>query len=75
MKVSYKKLWKMLIDKKMNRTDLVSRCHMSNSTLSKLSKDQPVRRDVLSRICIELDCDIEDIMDEIEDEENGDRNR
>ena len=65
----------MLIDKKMNRTDLVSHCHMSNSTLSKLSKDQPVRRDVLSRICIELDCDIEDIMDEIEDEENGDRNR
>ena len=66
MKVSYKKLWKMLIEKKMNRTELVSRCHMSNSTLSKLSKDLPVRRDVLSRICIELDCDIDDIMDEIE---------
>lgn len=68
MKVSYKKLWKILIDKKMNRTDLVSRCHMSNSTLSKLSKDQLVRRDVLSKICIELDCDIDDIMDFYEDD-------
>lgn len=62
MSVSYKKLWKKLIDKEMNRTDLRLAIGASTATIAKLSKGEPVSIDVLSRICQHLDCDIGDIM-------------
>ena len=62
MSVSYKKLWKLLIDANMNKTDLRLAIGASSSTMAKLSKDEPVSMDVLLRICQELKCDIGDIM-------------
>ena len=63
MAVSYNKLWKLLIDKKMNKTELRDKVGMSSSTLAKLSKDQDVAMTVLERICKELKCDVGDILE------------
>lgn len=68
MKMSYKKLWKLLIDRNMNRTALRKAAGISSSSLAKLGKDENVTTDVLLRICRALDCELEDIM-EIEREE------
>ena len=69
MAVSYNKLWKLLIDKNMNKTELSAKCHMSNSTLAKLSKNQPVRSTVLGKICDVLDCEIDDIIEVYQQED------
>lgn len=61
--VSYKKLWKLLIDKDMSRADLRRAIGISPVTASKLSKGELVSSDVLARICAELNCDIGDIME------------
>ena len=63
MAVSYDKLWKLLIDKRMNKTDLRLKADMSTSTLAKLSKNEVVSMDVMLRICKVLDCNVGDIMD------------
>ena len=63
VEISYNKLWHILIDKGIKKSELSAMCHMSNSTLSKLSKNQPIKRTVLDKICVELDCKIEDILD------------
>lgn len=68
MKASYNKLWKLLIDKKMSKTDLRKQTKISTSTLAKLSKDEFVSTDVLSKICDILECSIGDIMDMVKDE-------
>ena len=69
MKANYNKLWKLLIDKKMNKTTLQEKAGMSPNTLAKMSKDENVSMDVLLRICDVLQCDIGDIMEVIPDEE------
>lgn len=61
--VSYKKLWKLLIDKDMSRADLRRAIGISPATASKLSKGELVSSDVLARICAILECDIGDIME------------
>ena len=63
MKASYKKLWKLLIDRDMNRKDLSSIASVSSSTLTKLSKGESVNSDMLVRICTALKCDLWDIME------------
>ena len=63
MKVSYKKLWKLLIDKDMNKTDLRKAAGISSSSLAKLGKDENVTTDVLLRICKALDCELDDIVE------------
>ena len=63
MKVSYNRLWKLLLDKGMTKTEMRDAVHMSSSTLSKLSKNQEVTMPVLMRICETLDCNIEDIVE------------
>lgn len=63
MTISYNKLWKLLIDKKMTKTDLRLKTNIATSTLAKLSKDEQVSLDVLSKICKTLDCDISEIME------------
>lgn len=68
MALSYNKLWKLIIDKGMNKTDLRIRTGMSQATLAKLSKGENVTTDVLERICKVLNCEIEDIV-EIKEEE------
>lgn len=63
MAVSYNKLWKILIDKKMKRTDLKSIAHISSNVLAKLGRDEPVSIESLEKICLVFDCDIGDIME------------
>ncbi len=69
MAVSYNKLWKLLIDKKMRKTDLMEAAGIGTTTLSKLGKDQYVSMEVLVKICKVLDCNIGDIVDYIDKEE------
>lgn len=68
MAVSYNKLWKLLIDKKMNRTELMQAAEMGTSTMAKLGKDQYVSMEVLVRICKVLECNIGDVVDLVSDE-------
>ena len=63
MKVSYKKLWMILIDREMNKTDLRERTKMGSNTLAKLGRDETISMDVLLRICDVLRCDVGDIME------------
>jgi len=65
MEVCYNKLWKLLIDKRMKKMDLIKVADISTATLAKLSKDKHVSVDVLARICVALSCDIGDIMEVI----------
>ena len=71
MKMSYNKLWKLLIDKKMKKSDLRKNAKISSSTLAKLSNDGNVTTDVLVKICNELKCDVSDIMEFVPDKENS----
>jgi DNA-binding Xre family transcriptional regulator len=73
MKVSYKKLWKVLIDKDMKKKDLQVAAGISWTSVTKLSKGETVGMEVLIKICKALDCNIGDIMDLIP-EEGDERN-
>ena len=68
MKVSYDKLWKILIDKDMKRKDLQEVAGISYASVAKLGKGDNITTDVLLRICEALDCTIDDILDTIKDE-------
>ena len=67
MKFSYSKLWKILIDKKMMKKDLMAKATITSSTMAKMGKDRPVSMEVLGRICEDLDCNIGDIVDYIKE--------
>ena len=69
MASSYKKLWKLLIDKDMIRKDLREACGLSTASMAKLSKNQNLNTDILVRICQTLHCDISDICEILHDEE------
>lgn len=70
MAVSYNKLWKLLIDKKMKKKDLMNLVVISTSTLAKMGKDKQVSMDVINRICTSLECNIGEVMDILPDENN-----
>jgi len=63
LSISYNKLWKLLIDKKMNKQGLRKATGIGAATMAKLGKGENVNTDVLVRICEALDCDIADIME------------
>ena len=65
--VSYNKLWKLLVDKKMSKADLRKTAEIAPNTLTKMRKDEPVSIDVLLRICDKLECNIGDMMDVIKE--------
>ena len=67
MSVSYKKLWKLLIDKDMLKKDLRTMTGVSTTTMSRLSKDENVSTEILSKICAALNCDVGDIMEVVPD--------
>lgn len=69
MAVSYKKLWKLLIDHDMKKKDLAKVADISNYTITKMSKGENVTVDTLTKICSALNCDIADIMELVPDEE------
>lgn len=60
---SYKKLWKLLIDKNMNRKELCKEAGISSATITKMGKGESVTTDSLLKICIALKCDVSDIME------------
>lgn len=64
--VSYKKLWKLLIDKDMKKKDLASVADLSLYTIQKLNRNENVNVDTLAKICIALNCSIEEIMEIID---------
>ncbi|MCI8920435.1 MAG: helix-turn-helix transcriptional regulator [Acutalibacter sp.] len=73
MAVQYTKLWKMLIDKKMKRTDLIASAGISANILAKLGKDEFVSMESLEKICKSLDCNIGDIVDFVFEDTNYQR--
>lgn len=70
MTICYKKLWKLLIDKDMKKKDLEIAAGLSHYTVSKLTRDENVTADVLGRICVALNCTMDDIMEIIPDKTN-----
>ena len=68
MRISYNPLWKMLIDKGMNKKDLREKSGISTASIAKLGKGENITTDVLLRICEALDCNINDIMETLPDE-------
>ena len=68
MALSYNKLWKLLIDKNIKKLELRDMANISNNTLAKLGKNEPVAMEVLEKICSVLNCNIGDIVDYIPDQ-------
>ena len=62
VKISYKPLWKLLIDRDMTKTELRKRTQIAPSTFTKMNNDQQVSLDILARICVELKCGFDDIV-------------
>lgn len=75
MGVSYKKLWKKLIDLDMSKTELRLRSGISSVSLAKLGKDENLTTTILVKVCHALKCNIGDIMDILPDEEDADANK
>lgn len=71
MTVSYKKLWKLLIDKNMKKKDLRTVTGISTTTLAKLGKDENVSTDILAKICRALECDVGGIMEMVNDKSDS----
>ena len=69
MAVSYRKLWKLLIDKDMKKKDLRIASGISTNALAKLGKNDRVGTDVLEKVCIALNCDVGDIMEIVDENE------
>ena len=67
MRISYNKLWKMLIDKNMKKSDLKEQAGISSTSVAELGKGENITTDVLLRICEALHCHIEDIMETVDD--------
>ncbi len=63
MAISYKKLWKLLIDKDMKKKDLQKAAGISSTSITKLGKNENVNTEILEKICAALQCDICDIME------------
>lgn len=59
----YDKLWKLLIDKKMKRTDLIKHAHISSNVLARMGKQEPVSMESIAKICSFLGCSVEDVFE------------
>ena len=69
MAISYNRLWKLLIDRGMTKTQLREKANISTVTLAKLGKNETVSMDILLRICKELDCGFDEIVEVTKDEQ------
>ena len=63
MAVSYNKLWKLMIDKKLTKTELTHLAGISTNAMAKLGKNEDVRVNILEKICVALDCTFDDIVE------------
>lgn len=70
MAVCYNKLWKILIDKRMSKTQLIKAAGISTNAMAKLGKNEDVRVEVLVKICTALNCTMDDIMELVPVQEN-----
>lgn len=70
MAYSYKKLWKLLIDKNMMKKDLMELTKINSSTIAKMGRGEPVSLAVLGRICERLNCNIGDLVDFVRDDKD-----
>ena len=71
MAISYNKLWKLLVDKKMSKADLRKAAGIAPNTMTRLRRDEEVTLSLLNRICIVLDVNIGDVMEFTNDERDG----
>lgn len=71
MAVSYKRLWKLLIDRDMKRKDLCAKAGISSASITKMGKNGHVTTEILLKICTALDCRIEDIMEIVPDDKGN----
>ena len=67
MRISYNKLWKILIDKNMKKSDLKEKAGISSASIAKLGKGDHITTEVRIKICESLDCRLEDIMETVDD--------
>ena len=67
MHITYKKLWKLLIDRDMSKQQLKEQAGISSASIAKLGRNENVNTDILLRICEALECDVSDIMEVVED--------
>lgn len=63
MTINYDKLWKLMIDKKINKTELCEKAKITTNAMAKLGKNESVQVETLAKICEALECDIEDIVE------------
>ncbi len=70
MTFSYNKLWKLLVDKAMNKRSLCQKAGISSATVAKMVKGESVTTDSLLKICIALECDISDIMEVVKKQDD-----
>lgn len=70
MAYSYNKLWKLMIDKKINKTRLRQEAGITSNAMTNMGKDMPVSVEVLAKICRVLDCTLDDIVDVLPDEKS-----
>lgn len=68
MRVRYDKLWRLMKDNKMKKSDLAKAAELSPYTMTKLNKDRPVNMDVMMNLCKVFHCDIGDLMEVIEED-------
>ena len=73
MSISYKKLWHILLDKDLKKKDLAEMAGVSTYTINKLNRNENVTVEVLAKICRALDCTMDDILEVIDDENEGDK--
>ena len=74
MEISYKKLWKLLIDRDMLKKDLAEKAEISSTSIAKLSKNENVNTEILRKICTALQCDVADIMEMVDSNSTEDKN-
>lgn len=72
MRVNYNKLWKLMIDRKLMKKDLTAMAGISTNAMAKMGKEENVSTEVLGKICEALNCRIEDIVEFIPEETDGD---
>ncbi len=73
MSISYKKLWHILLDRDLKKKDLAKIAGVSTYTINKLNRNENVTVEVLAKICRALDCTMDDILEVLDDENEGDK--
>lgn len=71
MAISYNKLWKLMIDKKLSKTELTEKAKISTNAMAKLGRDEDVRLNILEKVCTTLECKLDDIVEFIPDDDKG----